>query len=108
MPVASHFTHRRNHRPDAQEKAEEAEEMEEVAEVGETAEEAGYLPQLDLAYSPHTDALLILISFLAASRKHSQETGQKLNPSSRNGSCTAESTPTTLQSKTSTKRRCCS
>jgi hypothetical protein len=63
MLVANHFTHRRNHRPDAQREVEEMVEVAVVEETAKEAEEADYLPRLDPAYSLHTDKPLILTSF---------------------------------------------
>jgi hypothetical protein len=91
-PVDNRFIHHHIHHPGAQK---EEVEVEEVTEEEEEAEMEGvsYLLRQDQACSHRTDKLLTLNSW-AASPKHSQETGQKLSPSSHNGSCTVGSTPT--------------
>jgi hypothetical protein len=55
MPVDSHFTHHRNHHPDAQK------EVAEVVEVAKEEEEDSRLQQ-DPAYSHHMDKPPILTS----------------------------------------------
>jgi hypothetical protein len=100
-------THHHDHRLDAQKEAgEEGEEGEEVME--EVMEEADCLPQLDQACSHHMDELPTLTNFWVANPRRSQGTEQRSNPSSRNGSYTAESTQTMPQYKTNTKEQCCS
>jgi hypothetical protein len=54
----NHFTHHRNHQPDAPKEVGTVE-----VEGGEEAEEEDYLPQLDQDYSLHMDKLLTLTSF---------------------------------------------
>jgi hypothetical protein len=106
MPADNHFTHHHNPHLDVLEETEMEEvEMEEAeVEVEEETAEVDYLPQ---ASSHHMDELLILLTnFWAVNQKHLQGIGRRLNPSSRNGSCTAGSMPTTWRSRTSTKRQC--
>jgi hypothetical protein len=102
MPADNRFIHHRNHHPDTtREEVEEAEEAEEV-------EEEDYLLQRDQACFHHTDKPPTLTSSWEVNQKHLQEIGRKSSPSLHSGSCTAESTPTTWQSKTNTRKQCCS
>jgi hypothetical protein len=64
------------------------------------------VPHGDQACSHHMDELLTLTNSSVANLSHSQETGRKSNPSSRNGNYTVELTPTTQPCKTNTRRQC--
>jgi hypothetical protein len=85
----------------------EVEEVEAVEEE-EEMEEADYLLRRDPAYFPPHRRAPDTNKFLGSEPEAFTGIGRRLNPSSRNGNYTAESTQTMRPSKTSIKKQCCS
>jgi hypothetical protein len=107
-PADNHFTHHQGRIQGVPREVEEEERMEVgeviMGEVEVEAEEEYPDHTVDQACSHRMGKLLTFTNSSVANLNCLQETGQKSNPSSHNGNCTAGLTQTTRRCKINTKR----